>query len=171
MKLLVILLSAMVVFLIFLLLRKHQIDLSKEQLQLSLIQRDIEDANRQKEFLEDTIAQTKEQVEKVQEHYRKVIQENNEDALKQREQLKRDYDLLREAKGELYKRDLTSLQNYADEVIADLALKEEEFVRGNELINEGIEKDIAERKKMCEAVIEPMRNLENGTLVLLYSNY
>ena len=43
MRLLVILLSALVVFLSFLLLRKHQADLSKEQLQLSLLQRDIED--------------------------------------------------------------------------------------------------------------------------------
>lgn len=168
MRLLVILLSALVVFLSFLLLRKHQADLSKEQLQLSLLQRDIEDTNRQKAYLEDTVAQTKEQIEQAQEHYRKVIQENNENALKQREQLEHDYNLLREAKGELYKRDIVSLKNYADEVIAGLAYQEEEFIKGNELINEGIEKDIAERKKMCEAVIEPMRNLERERMERLF---
>lgn len=118
---LTIVLGIIIVFLLFLLYRKHHIDLSQEQEERHQLQQEISSLKLEKEHLEDILDQRDEAIQKADKAYRDSIEQYTKDSVERRNELTRlemereqeiekNYNILLAAKRELYFRECGDLE-------------------------------------------------------------
>ena len=118
---LIIVLGIIIVFLLFLLYRKHHIDLSQEQEERHQLQQEISSLKLEKEHLEDILDQRDEAIQKADKAYRDSIEQYTKDSVERRNELTRlemereqeiekNYNTLLAAKRELYIRESDDLE-------------------------------------------------------------
>ena len=118
---LTIVLGIIIVFLLFLLYRKHHIDLSQEQEERHQLQQEISSLKLEKEHLEDILDQRDEAIQKADKAYRDSIEQYTKDSVERRNELTRlemereqeiekNYNTLLAAKRELYIRECDDLE-------------------------------------------------------------
>ena len=118
---LIIVLGIIVVFLLFLLYRKHHIDLSQEQEERHQLQQEISSLKLEKEHLEDILDQRDEAIQEADKAYRVAIEQYTKDSVERRNELARlemereqeiekNYQILLAAKRELYNRECNDLE-------------------------------------------------------------
>ena len=116
------LLGIIIIILIILLIRKHQIDFTKEIQEKNKIQSEVDKLKLEKEQLEDVLDQRDEAIRKADKDYREVIERNTKDSIERRNELtrlemereaeiERNYQTLLAAKKELYLRECKDLEN------------------------------------------------------------
>ena len=116
------LLGIIIIILIVLLIRKHQIDFTKEIQEKNKIQNEVDKLKLEKEQLEDVLDQRDEAIRKADKDYREVIERNIKDSVERRNELtrlemereaeiERNYQTLLAAKKELYLRECKDLEN------------------------------------------------------------
>lgn len=118
---LTIVLGIIIIFLLFLLYRKHHIDLSQEQEERHQLQQEISSLKLEKEHLEDILDQRDEAIQKADKAYRDSIEQYTKDSVERRNELTRlemereqevekNYKILLAAKRELYFRECGDLE-------------------------------------------------------------
>lgn len=118
---LTIVLGIIIIFLLFLLYRKHHIDLSQEQEERHQLQQEISSLKLEKEHLEDILDQRDEAIQKADKAYRDSIEQYTKDSVERRNELTRlemereqeiekNYKVLLAAKRELYIRECDDLE-------------------------------------------------------------
>lgn len=118
---LTIVLGIIIIFLLFLLYRKHHIDLSQEQEERHQLQQEISSLKLEKEHLEDILDQRDEAIQKADKAYRDSIEQYTKDSVERRNELTRlemereqeiekNYKILLAAKRELYIRECDDLE-------------------------------------------------------------
>lgn len=115
------LLGIVIVVLIILLIRKHNIDLSKEYEERHQIQSELNRLHLEKEHLEDILDQRDEAIQKADKAYREAIEQYTKDSVERRNELtrlemdreaeiERNYKTLLAAKQELYRRECDDIE-------------------------------------------------------------
>ena len=115
------LLGIVIVVLIILLIRKHNIDLSKEYEERHQIQSELNRLHLEREHLEDILNQRDEAIQKADKAYREAIEQHTKDSVERRNELtrlemdreqeiERNYQTLLAAKRELYRRECDDME-------------------------------------------------------------
>ena len=115
------LLGIVIIILIVLLIRKHNIDLTKEYEERHQIQSELNRLQLEREHLEDILDQRDEAIQKADKAYREVIEQYTKDSVERRNELtrlemdreaeiERNYKTLLAAKRELYRRECDDLE-------------------------------------------------------------
>ena len=168
---LTIVLGIIVVFLLFLLYRKHHIDLSQEQEERHQLQQEISSLKLEKEHLEDILDQRDEAIQKADKAYRDSIEQYTKDSVERRNELtrlemereaeiERNYKILLAAKQELYRRECDDIEK---EILAEWEeMYDRHTINCQNLEKQEIEIKFAVRNKQVdyENLIAPMKLLE-----------
>lgn len=115
------LLGIVIIILIVLLIRKHNIDLTKEYEERHQIQSELNRLQLEREHLEDILDQRDEAIQKADKAYRETIEQYTKDSVERRNELtrlemdreaeiERNYKTLLAAKRELYRRECDDLE-------------------------------------------------------------
>ena len=115
------LLGIVIIVLIVLLIRKHNIDLTKEYEERHQIQSELNRLQLEREHLEDILNQRDEAIQKADKAYREAIEQHTKDSVERRNELtrlemdreqeiERNYQTLLAAKRELYRRECDDME-------------------------------------------------------------
>lgn len=165
------LLGIVIIVLIILLIRKHNIDLSKEYEERHQIQSELNRLHLEREHLEDILDQRDEAIQKADKAYREAIEQYTKDSVERRNELtrlemdreaeiERNYKTLLAAKQELYRRECDDIEK---EILAEWEeMYDRHTINCQNLEKQEIEIKFAVRNKQVdyENLIAPFRLLQ-----------